>query len=72
MRQSNIAFDNLRAEMSRKNIGILDMAKGLGCNRDTLSRKLAQKSPLNLDEAFMIQRLFFPELDVKYLFAKSD
>lgn len=71
MRRSTISFANLRAEMSRKNIGILDMAKGLGCNRDTLARKLSQKSPLNLDEAFAIQQLFFPSLDVEYLFAES-
>lgn len=71
MRRSNISFDNLRAEMSRKNICILDMAKQLGYNRDTLARKLSRKTPLNLDEAFAIQKTFFPSLDVKYLFAES-
>lgn len=71
MRRSNISFANLRAEMSRKNIGILDMANVLGCNRDTLARKLSQRSALNLDEAFTIQQTFFPGLDVAYLFAES-
>lgn len=72
MRTSTIAFDNLRAEMSRKNIGIIDMANTLGMNRDTLARKLSKKSQINLDEAFLIQRTFFPKLDVKYLFAGAD
>lgn len=71
-RYSNISFSNLRAEMSRINLGIADMATGLGYNRDTLSRKLAKKSPLNLDEAFHIQKQYFPDLDVRYLFAEDD
>ena len=68
MRASNIAFDNLRAEMSRKNIGVCDLAQVIGVNRDTLARKLSKRSPLNLDEAFEIQRKVFPEMDIRYLF----
>lgn len=71
MRQNNIAFDNLRAEMARKSIGIQDMAKICGYNRDTLSRKLSKKSPINLDEAFDIQSKVFPDMDVRYLFDSS-
>ena len=47
------------------------MAAGLKMNRDTLSRKLSGKSPLYLDEAFKIQRMFFPDLDVSYLFRQD-
>lgn len=72
MRVSNIAFANLRAEMSRRNIGVVEMARSLGWNRDTLARKLSKKSSINLDEAFLIQQTFFPALDVKYLFAEED
>lgn len=68
MAQSNIAFENLRAEMGRRNIGIKDIAAACSFNRDTLSRKLSRKSPLNLDEAFTIQEIMFPDLDVRYLF----
>ena len=68
MKQNNIAFDNLRAEMARKNICIQDMARICAYNRDTLSRKLSKKSPINLDEAFDIQSKMFPDLDVRYLF----
>ena len=71
LRQNNIAFSNLRAEMSRYNISILEMAKQLGCNRDTLSRRLANKSMLNLYDAFAIQQEFFPDLPVEYLFAEA-
>jgi len=69
MRTSTIAYPNLRAEMSRKNIGMVEMAEGMNSNRDTLARKLAKKSQLTLADAFNIQQRFFPELDVAYLFA---
>lgn len=55
--------------MSRKNIGMVEMAEGVNSNRDTLARKLAKKSQLTLADAFNIQQRFFPELDVAYLFA---
>lgn len=71
MRNGNIAFDNLRAEMGRKNVGIRDLAKAIGVNRDTLARKLSKKSPIYLDEAFRIQQTMFPDLDIKYLFASD-
>lgn len=68
LRKSNIAFDNLRAEMSRKNIGITEMARTINVNRDTLARRLASKSRITLRDAFAIQVAFFPELDIRYLF----
>lgn len=71
VRQNSIAFDNLRAEMARKNICIQDIAKICGYNRDTLARKLSKKSPINLDEAFDIQSKVFPDMDVRYLFDSS-
>lgn len=71
-RRDNIVFPNLRAEMGRKNIGIMDIARMCKFNRDTLSRKLSNKSSLSLEEAFYIQQTIFPGLDVKYLFSCPD
>ena len=68
MRPSNIAYPNLRAEMGRKNLGVVEMADGLKCNRDTLARKLSKKSQISLTDAFNIQEMYFPEFDVRYLF----
>lgn len=68
MRKAGIAYTNLRVEMARRNIGIMDIAKACGYNRDTLARKLSQKSHIYLSDAFVIQRKFFPELDIQYLF----
>ncbi len=72
MRKSSIVFENLRAEMSRKNIGLAEIAEVIGCNRDTISRKLSMKSPINLDEAFKIQSVFFPNEDLRYLFETAE
>lgn len=65
---NNIAFENLRAEMGRKQLSIREMSNFLGITRDTLGNKLSRKRPINLDEAFRIAREFFPEHDVYYLF----
>ena len=65
---NNIAFENLRAEMARKQLSITEIAKYLGIARDTLGCKFSRKRPINLDEALRIARKFFPEKDVYYLF----
>lgn len=67
-RTNNIMFENLRAEMARKQLTIVKMASCLGITRDTLGYKLAGKRCINLDEALRIAREFFPEHDVYYLF----
>lgn len=68
MKHSKIMFENLRAEMARKNITIKEIAKTIGVNRDTLGKKFSGKSPLNLDEAFLIQKRFFPDTEIQLLF----
>ena len=57
--------------MGRKNLGIVEMAVGLKYNRDTLARKLSKKTPIDLAEAFSIQEKYFPEYDLRYLFAQE-
>lgn len=65
---NNIAFENLRAEMARKQLSITELANALGITRDTLGYKLSRKRPINLDEAMYISKEFFPEYDLFYLF----
>lgn len=67
-RSNNIVFENLRAEMARKQLSILEISNFLGITRDTLGYKLSGKRPINLDEALRIAREFFPEHDIYYLF----
>ncbi len=68
MRNSKIMFSNLRAEMARKEITIIEISKLLGVNRDTVSRKLSGKSKLYLNEAMLINKEFFPNKELPYLF----
>ena len=72
MGRSCISYENLRAEMGRKNITIKDMASLCGYSRDRLARKLSKKTPLNLAEAFQIQQKVFPDKDIYYLFDSED
>ncbi len=68
MAKTNIAFQNLRAEMARNNIAIKDMAKVVGVTRETMSNKLSRKTSINLDEAFLIVSKCFPGTDIWLLF----
>ena len=72
MGRSCISYENLRAEMGRKNITIKDMASLCGYSRDRLARKLSKKTPLNLAEAFQIQQKVFPDKDIYFLFDLED
>lgn len=67
-RVNNILFENLRAEMARKNLTITEIAKKIGVSRDTLGNKFSGKRSINLDEALFIVEEFFPEHDVYYIF----
>ena len=69
MMKTEIQYANLRAEMARQKLTLKMISEKIHMNRDTLSRKLSGKSPLYLDEAFKVQKTFFPEKDVEYLFS---
>lgn len=72
MTHTGVVYVNLRAEMARNQVTIKKMSKELHMNRDTLARKLSGKSPLYLDEAVKIQKMFFPNIQVVELFALSN
>lgn len=69
-RQNNIMFSNLRAEMARKPITIQGIASAIGICRDAASQKLSGKTPITLAEAFEIEKTYFPDSDIRYLFAE--
>lgn len=66
--RSSIMFSELRAEMARKKITIKQLADKVGVNRDTMGGKLSGKRPLFLNEAFIINRTFFPDKEIIDLF----
>lgn len=65
---SNIAFENIRIEMARNHIAIRDMAKAAGITGDMMRNKLSRKTPINLNEAFLIVTKCFPDSNIWDLF----
>lgn len=63
-----IIYSNLRAETVKKSISVHEMAKSLGVTYNSLKAKLSGKEAFNLDEAFYMKQVFFPETDIYYLF----
>ena len=72
MKRNNVKYENVRVEMARKDLTILDMASVIGMNRETLSRKLSGLSPISLSEAFDIQQKCFPDIDIQILFKECN
>lgn len=66
--QNKIAYANIRAEMGRRNLSISSMAALIGMCTDTLSRKLAREASFKLEEAYLLAKTCFPDVDVQELF----
>lgn len=65
-------YPNLEVEMARIGIKRKDLAVLFKNRSATVSDKLNGKSRLLLDEAQEIQRAFFPDKKLDYLFKRSD
>ena len=61
-------YRNLEAELKRKGITRADIAAVLGINIATVSEKLTKPNRLKYSEAAKIQKAFFRELNIEYLF----
>ncbi|MDU1053325.1 hypothetical protein [Clostridium baratii] len=65
-------YCNLEAEIARKKIKKPIIAEAIGKTYNTLNLKIAGKYPFTYDEALIIQEEFFPEVDLKELFKKTE
>lgn len=63
---------NLKAEIVRHNIKKTEIAKCLNIGNRTLYGKIKGETKFTTDEAFKIQKTFFPECTLDYLFEQSD
>ena len=63
---------NLRAEMARGSITMGDIAEFLDVRTATVSDKKSGKYRFYYDEAVAIKNHFFKELEVEYLFKRSE
>ena len=63
---------NLRGEMAKKRVSIEDISNLLGIHRNSVANKLNGESSFSIEQSFKIQEMYFPELDLKYLFEKEE
>lgn len=57
--------------MKRKGVSISKVGASMDCNRDTVTRRLARKTPLSLKDAAKIRDEYFPEFKMEYLFRED-
>ena len=63
-------FKNLKAEMARLNLTIMDLSKDdeLGVSYETLRNKFLGKSEWNKREMWLIKKKYFKDKTIEYLF----
>lgn len=66
-------FENLKAEMSRKNLTIMDLSRDedLDLSYETLRNKFSGKTEWNKREMFLIKKKYFPDKTIEYLFEQK-
>jgi transcriptional regulator with XRE-family HTH domain len=68
-----MAYANLRAEMARKDISVKKIAEAMNKSVAKISKNLnGYSGDFTISEAFKIRELFFPDLEIDYLFCRSD
>ncbi|MBO1909720.1 helix-turn-helix transcriptional regulator [Sporosarcina sp. 6E9] len=65
-------YRNLKAEMARSGITMVDVAEFLDVRYATVNDKVNGKFRFYYDEAYAIKKNFFNDLSMEYLFEKSD
>lgn len=66
-------FENLKAEMSRKNITIMDLSKDkeLGLSYETLRNKFSGKTEWTRREIWILKNKYFQNKSIEYLFEQK-
>ena len=62
----------LRGEMAKRKVTIENIATLLGIHRNSVANKLDGKSSFSIEQAVLIQKTYFPDLELKYLFATEE
>jgi lambda repressor-like predicted transcriptional regulator len=66
-------FENLKAEMSRKGLTMMDFSKDteLGLSYETLRNKFSGKTEWNKREMFLLKKKYFKDKTIEYLFEQK-
>lgn len=67
-----MGYLNLKGEMAKRNVTIESIAELLGIHRNSVANKVNGRSRFSIDEAFSVQKAFFPDLEAQYLFATEE
>ena len=62
---------NIKAELARQNLSVVDLSHMTGIRYQTLIEKLNGKYPVTLDEALNIKAALGVDLSMEELFARS-
>lgn len=65
-------YSNLRGEMAKRKILIENISDLLKIHRNSVANKVNGKSAFTIEESMKVQEHFFPDLELKYLFARDD
>lgn len=65
-----MAYPNLNAEMTRRNISDKDIAKVVGRSADTVRNWRNGKGEFPIGKALEVQEVLFPMCPIAYLFSK--
>lgn len=61
-------LSNLKAEMARSSVSVGDVAMAVGKSHRTISDRIRGKVTFPIDEAIAVRNMFFPGMDLEYLF----
>lgn len=64
-------YPNLEAEMARNNVRNEDIAKAIKKDERTIRNKRSGATDFTWNETLIIRDVFFPNLQLEYLFEKS-
>lgn len=66
-------FENLKAEMARKGLTIMDLSKNteLNLSYETLRNKFSGKTEWNKREMFLLKKNYFQDKTIEYLFEQK-
>ena len=65
-------YVNLEALIFINKISKYEIAEHLGITYNTLLAKISGKQPFKLDEAFEIQKQYFPDEEFNFIFKKTE
>ena len=68
MDKKEVMFKNLQKEMKEQHISNRDIARAIGKDERSISKKLSGRTDFTRIEMFAIRDTFFPEMTLEYLF----